>query len=125
MKRIVTGMMVLYCLAAIAQKQEPMRIKNCVEMVVFRPNQGVSNDSLQQAMRATNAIVKEFDGFLSRTTSMNEAGEFLDVVYWESKAKALEAAEKVQHMPEVMQHFSLIDPKSISMKHFEVFAIQE
>jgi len=94
-------------------------------MVSFRPLENVSNETLMEAMKATNAIVKTFDGFISRTTSINEKGAFLDVVYWESKAKALEAAKKVQEVPEVMKNFALIDPQSINMQHFDIFAIQE
>lgn len=108
-----------------AQKEISMKQVKCVEMVMFRPQEKVSNDELLKAMTATNKIVKNFDGFIHRSTSINDDGGFLDVVYWESKEEALEAAAKVQKIPEVMKNFALIDPNSIKMKHYEVFSVQD
>lgn len=125
MKKVITGALLLFCCYAQTQKEQSMNQTKCVEIVVFRPQEEVNNEVLMKAMKATNEIVKTFDGFISRTTSMNEQGEFLDVVFWESKEKALSAAQKVQEIPEVMKNFALIDPKSIKMQHYEVFAIQE
>jgi len=125
MKKVVTGALVLFSIYGQAQKKQPMPKVQCVEMVTFKPKEDVSVDELMNAMRATNKVVKTFSGFISRTTSINEAGDFLDVVYWESREKALAAAQKVQQIPEVMKNFALIDPKSIQMHHFKVFAIQE
>ena len=96
-----------------------------MEVVTFKPKEGVSNEQLMEAMRSTNAIVKNFDGFLSRSIAIDQQGGFIDVVHWESLSQALRAAQQVQEIPEVMEHFALIDPKSIKMSHFEVFARQE
>ena len=125
MKLLLTGFLVLTSLYGHAQKNLSMKQVKCVEMVLFRPQENVNNDELMEAMMATNEIVKNFDGFIQRSTSINENGEFLDVVYWESKEQALQAAAKVQEMPEVMKNFALIDPNSIKMEHFEVFAVQD
>lgn len=125
MNKIVTGLVVLISIYGHTQNKQPMSSVNCVEMVTFRPQQDVSTDELMKAMRATNEIVKTFSGFISRTTSINEDGEFLDLVYWESREKALSAAQKVQELPEVRKNFALIDPSSIHMQHFRVFAVQE
>ena len=125
MKLLLTGFLVLASLYGHAQKNLSMKQVKCVEMVLFRPQENVNNDELMEAMMATNEIVKNFDGFIQRSTSINENGEFLDVVYWESKEQALQAAAKVQEMPEVMKNFALIDPNSIKMEHFEVFAVQD
>ena len=124
MKILLTGILVLSFINGQSQKNLSMKQVKCVEMVVFRPQKNVTKDELMQAMVATNEVVKNFDGFIHRSTSINEDGAFLDVVYWESKEQALDAASKVQQIPEVMKNFALIDPNSIKMQHFEVFSVQ-
>ncbi len=124
MKTVLTGILALSTFIGYAQKNSTMKRANCVEMVSFKPQKNVTDEQLMEAMRATNPIVKNFEGFISRTTSINEKGEFLDIVYWESKEQALQAAQKVQNIPEVMKNFALIDPNSITMEHFDIFESQ-
>mgnify|MGYP001819082821 FL=1 len=101
-----------------------MKQANCMEVVTFRVNPGNTNEELKKAMEATNQFVKEFDGFVNRNTSMSEDGEFVDVVLWESKEKALKAAEQLMQNPELAKNFALIDPKSIVMNHYTIFSAQ-
>lgn len=95
-----------------------------MEVVTFKTNPEYTNEQLQQAMETTNDIVKEFDGFVSRNISQNENGEFIDVVLWETKEQALNAAKQVPEIPELIKNFALIDPKSVVMKHYTIFAKQ-
>ena len=125
MKYSVIGALAFMTMFGYAQNKTTMKKATSVEMVIFKPKKNVSKEQLMQAMRATNEIIKDFDGFISRSTSLNEKGEFLDVVYWENKALALAAAQKVQEIPMVLNNFALIDPQSIKMEHFDIFAIQE
>ena len=124
MKILLTGMLVLTFVSAHSQNKTVMKQVKCVEIVTFRPQENVSNDELMQAMKATNEVVQNFEGFIHRSTSIDEDGNFLDVVYWKSKELALKAASKIQEIPEVMKNFALIDHNSIKMKHFEVFSVQ-
>ena len=101
-----------------------MKQANCMEVVTFRVNPDNTNEELKQAMEAANQFVKEFDGFVNRNTSMSEDGEFVDVVLWESKEKALKAAEQLMQNPELAKNFALIDPKSIVMNHYTIFSAQ-
>ena len=125
MKQVITGILACTLWMCHAQNKQTMMQATCVEVVTFRPLENVSTDNLKEAMVATNAIIKHLDGFISRTTSIDESGAFIDVVYWENKAKALQAAKTVMQIPEVAKNFALIDPKSIQMNHFEVFAMQQ
>ncbi len=107
-----------------AQNEQEMKQATCMEVVTFRVNPNNTNEQLKEAMEATNPFVKEFDGFVSRNTSINEKGEFVDVVLWESKQQALKAAEQLMQNPELAKNFALIDPKSIVMNHYTIFSAQ-
>ncbi|MEN1783824.1 MAG: hypothetical protein AAGF77_01685 [Bacteroidota bacterium] len=121
MIKITTLVLAFIGLHGLAQQPTTIAQAGCIEIVTFTPQAGVSEAALQQAMEATNPIVKTFDGFIARYTSVNEKGVFLDVVYWENQEKAMKAAQKVSKLPEIARHFALIDPKSITMEHFEIF----
>ncbi len=124
MKLVLTGVLAFCIVHGHAQQKQNMKKASCVEVVTFRPIESVSNASLKEAMEATNTIVQNMDGFIARTTSIDENGEFIDVVYWENKWKALKAAQNIMQIPEVAKNFALIDPKSIAVKHYEIFARQ-
>ena len=125
MKLVITGILACTLWIGHAQKMQTMNNATCVEVVTFRPMGNISQDSLKEAMASCNAIIKKLDGFISRTTSISETGEFTDVVLWETKAKALQAAEEAMKIPEIARNLALIDPKSIQMNHSEIFAIQQ
>ncbi|NHF60708.1 hypothetical protein FK220_015235 [Flavobacteriaceae bacterium TP-CH-4] len=94
----------------------------CIEVVRFKGNPAFSTVQVQEAMAKTNAYIKEFDGFIKRTISVNEEGEFLDIVYWESMQQAKNAAIELQQNPKIMEHFKVIDFSTVTMKHFNSFS---
>ncbi|WP_343485945.1 hypothetical protein [Allomuricauda sp. d1] len=122
MKLCAIGFLAFLMWNSHAQDKESMKKATCIEVVTFSPIENVAPTALEEAMKSTYEIIKTFDGFVGRTTAMDEKGTFIDVVYWESKEKALKAAEQVMQLPEVAKNFTLIDPKSIVMKHYEIFA---
>ncbi|TAI49207.1 hypothetical protein [Flagellimonas allohymeniacidonis] len=124
MKQIIIGVALMLMSYGCTQNEQEMKQASCMEVVTFKVNPNNTNEQLKQAMEATNQFIKEFDGFVSRNTSMNEEGEFVDVVLWESKAKALKAAEQLMQNPELAKNFALIDPKSIVMNHYTIFSAQ-
>ncbi len=94
----------------------------CIEMVSFRGNPEFTIEQVQEVMTQTNSHIKEFDGFIKRTISVNEEGEFLDIVYWESLEQAKQAAADLQQNAEIMKHFKVIDFSTVTMKHFNSFS---
>lgn len=124
MSHIIFGMGLLIFGNSPPQNQEKMKTATCMEVVTFKTNPEYTNEQMQKAMETTNDIVKGFDGFVSRNISQNENGEFIDVVLWETKEQALKAAKQVPEIPGLVKNFALIDPKSVVMKHYTIFAKQ-
>ena len=90
-------------------------------MVHFKTNKGVSVAMAKHAMQQMNEFVREQPGFVSRRTSVSEDGSFLDIVLWEDLESAKTAAEKANAMEGAGKIFKVIDQKSMTMAHFEIF----
>ncbi|WP_375599151.1 hypothetical protein [Devosia sp. Naph2] len=87
-----------------------------LELVTFRLNTANGEDFLA-ANAAVNAWASRQPGFVSRTLSEGEGGQWTDMVIWASDAHAKAAAAE---MNQVMQDFPammMIDPQSIVMQH--------
>ncbi len=121
MKRLVLMALLFSTVAVSAQKQIPMTKNVCIEMVRFKGLPIHSISEVKEAMVRTNAVIKEFDGFIKRTLSVDAEGEFLDIVYWESLEQAKKAASQVQENPQLMENFKVIDFKTVTMKHYTSF----
>lgn len=89
-----------------------------IEVVLFKTKPGYTQDQAQEALESLNRHVVKFDGFISRKLSVDEQGNWMDLVYWESKGLALKAAEEIMKVPEAAQVFEVIDDSTIQMYHF-------
>ncbi len=91
-----------------------------VEVVRFKLKDGISDQEGRKKLLALNECIKEFNGFISRSLTVNEAGEWLDLVYWTSKEAALKAASEVSRDPKAIASFSVIDESTMSMSHYSL-----
>ncbi len=121
MKQLLITAFLLSITVGSAQKKTPMKKAVCIEVVTFKGAPEYSIAEVEEAMIRTQEIIKEFDGFIKRTISVNKEGEFLDIVYWESLEQAKEAASKAQQNPQIMENFKVIDFKTVAMKHYTSF----
>jgi len=93
-------------------------MNQAVEVVIFRPLIGVSQNALESAARNVNAVLHSLPGFLSREFAVSEDGQCIDIVHWEDMDCAKQAAQSVMNIPACLEFFKLIDQNQVSMMHF-------
>ena len=92
-----------------------------VEMVLFKLKEGVTNENAKIALTELNKFIAHRPGFISRTTSVSENNEFLDLVYWTDLKSAVSASEMAMKDPLALKSFEVIDEKTMSFEHFLIF----
>lgn len=93
-----------------------------IELVIFRPKAGVSNEQLTKAAERLTPVLAQMDAFVSRSLAVDSEGEWCDIVYWTSKQGALEAAKKVMEIEECKPFFDMIDFNGMKMTHKDIVA---
>ena len=91
-----------------------------IEMVVYKVKTEKVNDKIL-LVETVNNIIKNFDGFISRTVHQDEKDPaiFMDYVTWESLEQAHTAMKTMEQTPEIMPFMQAIERVEV-MKHFEV-----
>ncbi|WP_220195319.1 antibiotic biosynthesis monooxygenase family protein [Ktedonospora formicarum] len=87
-----------------------------IEVVIFQIRPTVARADFLQAVEETTTLLKTQEGFLSRTVSQAESGEWLDILYWES-IDAAKAAITVFQTDQAGKRFS----DYLDGEHFQVF----
>jgi len=123
MKNLIIG---LIALAVFSCKQSgtiksKMEQAKTVEMVLWKAKSGISTEDAKSAIVKLNQVVETFPGFISRTTSIAEDGQFLDIVLWRDLESALTASDQVMKNEDLIPIFSTIEEKEMIFKHFEIF----
>ena len=113
---LLTVLVGLECQSQIKVEQEV----GIVEVVTFKLKSGIDTEEGKKKLLQLNDCVKHFDGFIERKLTLNEKGEWLDIVYWTSKRAALNAAEEVSKDPKAIEFFSVIDESTIVMGHYDL-----
>ena len=104
-----------------AQTTENMDIKiGTIEIVRFKTKPGISQQKAKEKLLMLDDCIRTFEGFIERKLSINEKGEWVDIVYWENLTSARKAAEEVMKIPKALEAFSIIDESSIQMDHFDL-----
>ncbi|WP_297107916.1 hypothetical protein [uncultured Devosia sp.] len=87
-----------------------------LELVCFRL---ADNDatSFLAANEAVNAWAQSQPGFVSRTLTEAEDGEWTDMVIWSGEAEAKAAAAEMNRVMGQFPAMMMIDPASIVMRH--------
>lgn len=90
-----------------------------VEWAEFKTAAGVSD---VQVLEASDAVQKEFlnaqKGFIRRELLKGKDGQWSDLIYWQSKAAADEAAKKVEHSSACAGYFKCMANPDAGVLHF-------
>ncbi|HEX6483313.1 MAG TPA: hypothetical protein VF043_31090 [Ktedonobacteraceae bacterium] len=87
-----------------------------IEVVIFRLQPTVTRADFLAAVDETTALLKTQSEFVSRTVSVAENGEWLDILTWESVEAAKAATTAFQANP-VGKRFS----GYLNLQHIQVF----
>ena len=91
-----------------------------IEVVIFSLKQGVNDVEGKKALETLSECVQGYPGFIGRKLGKNEAGRWMDLVYWTDHQSALSAAEQVMQNPDALKVFELIDEETMIMYHFDI-----
>ena len=111
---------VLAVLGCHAQANSKMEQAATIEVVTFKVKPGVQIEQAKEKLTLLNECVQAFDGFIYRSFSVNEEGQWIDIVYWTSKEAALKAGEQVMNDPKAQEVFAIIDESSMQMNHYSL-----
>src|ERR1700730_14713894 len=87
-----------------------------IEVVIFHVQPTVTRADFLAAVAETTALLKTQDGFISRTVSLAESGEWLDILSWESIEAAKAATAVFQTDPAGKRFSGYLD-----IQHIQVF----
>ncbi|MEM9325063.1 MAG: hypothetical protein AAGA85_05385 [Bacteroidota bacterium] len=89
-----------------------------IEIVIFNTKAGHTQQEARAALETLNDCVMKFEGFIERKLAINEKGQWIDIVYWQSQAQALKAAEDIMKDPKALKAFDIIEEEQMQMFHF-------
>ena len=101
-----------------------MKEAKCVEVVVFKLNEGVRREQFLKHAAITQAKIEQYDGFFDRQLLEGEDGQWTDIVHWESKEAAFSAAELIMQDEACMPFMQAINPDSMQMMHLHPVALK-
>lgn len=90
-----------------------------IKVVLFHVQPALTRDVFLAAVAETTALLKTQDGFFSRTVSLAESGEWLDILYWESIEAAKAAAAVFQTDPAGKRFSDYLDLQRIQVFYTE------
>ncbi len=87
-----------------------------IEYVEFKANKEISQNEVIEALRDTDNVLDEIQGFEKRELATKE-DSFIEIVYWTDQASAMEGLEKFKVDTRSQRLFELIDPSSIVIRY--------
>lgn len=88
-----------------------------MEIVSFRLNPGITEAAFLAAAQGTAAMVASQPGFVRRALMQDAAGQWTDLVTWQSLPAAHAAAAAVMADPAFAPFAAAIDMGSLTMRH--------
>lgn len=85
----------------------------------FKLLPGASEATLLQTSKNLDQKLLQAEGFLYRSMSKAESGEWSDIVYWENEESAGKA-QKLMDLADFSTFMSLIDQESLTAKATEI-----
>jgi hypothetical protein len=93
--------------------------QSVIEVVVFKLQQGVSEEAFLQAANALMPDLTAMPGFIKRELGKDQdgSGQWADMIYWESLEQAHQAAERVMQLPSCKPFLGMIQLEGMTMMH--------
>lgn len=91
-----------------------------LELVTFKAATGVGPEQIANAALAITTLLRDYDGFISRSLAQADDGTWIDAVYWRDRASAERAAKAVMQDPVAQVFFALIDQQSMVFRHANI-----
>ena len=88
-----------------------------IEIVLFQLAEGVSQDEFLNAAQNVESWLRQVSGFRRRELSRDAAGNWVDIVHWDSLEEAQKAAAEIMSTPEGQKFGGTIRGESIQMYH--------
>ncbi|WP_018277073.1 hypothetical protein WKI13_18180 [Teredinibacter turnerae] len=89
--------------------------KSKVSIYTFELNQGVSEEQLICASAQVDALLLRIDGFMYRSLTRIDGGQWQDIMYWNSEA-ARARGNRIESSPAFDAFISLIDERTVSFQ---------
>nr|WP_273445446.1 nuclear transport factor 2 family protein [Neolewinella agarilytica] len=102
-----------------SDNEKTMPTTTIMEVTTFKTGADVKMDAFSQADKTVeDAFTSKQAGFIKRQSGVNEKGEVVVIVYWESLAEAEASMNKFMTDPSVASYAAMIDGPSMKMTRF-------
>lgn len=95
-----------------------------VEVVLIKPADTVTREAMIETLSHLQKAVEKKEGYIKRQV-LEENGQWIDLVWWESLAQAQQAAEEVQSDPSLAPHFAVFADAEMTMMHLHPVALKQ
>lgn len=90
-----------------------------LEIVIYKLKSNASEKAfLAASAEMEQKFARKQKGFVSRLFGKSDAGDWVDVVTWETMQDALQASESAMASPICAPMFGMLDETSVKMHHF-------
>jgi len=93
-----------------------------IELVTFKLAQGVMPEQLIATNDAMQAFLSQQPGFIYRSLSKDEDGQWFDIVYWSDEASAKTGGEAFMRSAACASLMPLIEGPSVKMRHMDALS---
>jgi hypothetical protein len=90
------------------------------EIVRFRAAAGLADATLLAAAKGTEAALRQCPGFQTRHLTLDDTGQWTDIVLWDSPQAAQAGAEAMMRHPDFAPFMAAIDHSTLEMHHGRV-----
>ena len=90
-----------------------------IELVSVKTKPGVADADMLRASDAVMEFLSKANGFVRRELFKAGENQWLDLVYWNSRAEAEAAMAQSMNQPCVLEMMQLLDESSMTMRHLD------
>ena len=91
-----------------------------IEITQFTLLKGVDEQEFRdEAEHIQHLFLEKQPGYIDRELLKDAAGQWADVLHWESTAQAQAAAQAMLQEPTCQRFLAMVDPQNVTMLHFE------
>ena len=95
-------------------------MSNVIEIVHFKLVEGANSDNFAKSAEIISEWAKSQKGFQYRSLNVNDAGEWTDIVYWDSLENAQAASQNFMESNGNSEFMAMIDASTLKMGHSDI-----